>query len=149
MFLYYGDGSYCAKNYLCIKYGTPDWIRNWLLNEGYLFEVYQLAGMMGTFGDEKYAARIWDLYMLDDVTPENIRKLDIRMPSCCSCVAVCKEMSEMPDFKKAFEKTLAKKDTGHVMTDEQLDNLRNAMVEACSDEYAYDSLSRELPYRYI
>ena len=143
LFLYYGDGVMVSKNFLCIKYGTPRDILDWLLQQGYLEEVYSLGQFMGFDSDEPYLEDIERLMSLSSVTVKDISDIDIQMPSCCTCKAVSKSFGDMSEFRDIFMSLLSQSNIGTVKKGEELDSFLSSLEEACvSNECCLSSTSR-------
>ena len=149
LFEYYGDGMMCPQNFLCIKYGTPAEILQWLLGEGYLNQILHYGQMMGARGDKKYLDKIRELNYVDKPTVETIKQIDIRLPSCCTCRAVSKSRHDYPEFLAKFKSLLDEPLTGTVKKGADLAAFVETLENAGKSAEAYDDLANEIPYRYI
>ena len=149
LFEYYGDGMMVQQNYLCIKYGTPREILDWLLNDGYLSQILYFGQMMGAPGDRKYLEKIKKLQQLSGVTVDTIRKVDLRMPSCCTCRAICESVKEMSSFANTTRELVFRPDIGRVMDFTELFDFLDQMDDAATSEEKYVAFANILPERYI
>ena len=150
LFEYYGDGVMCPQNYLCIKYGTPESILQWLLLKGYLMEIYQYGQVIGFSSDAKELDKIMALlYFQADPTIELIKSIDIHLPSCCSCRAVSESFNDYPAFLDKVKSLIAKPSTGTVKQGKDLEKFVSILEAAGASMENYQQLSNELPERYI
>ena len=149
LFQYHGDSVMSPKDYLCIKYGTPDDILTWLLRDGYLYEVYTLGQMMGSWADQPYLEEIKRLMTLDRVTVETIAGIDLQMPSCCTCRAISRGPREMRAFRDTVRALLSQPGIGTVAKGEQLDSILEELDKACQSKDGYESFVNCLPNRYL
>ena len=149
LFEYYGDGMMCPQNFLCIKYGTPEEILQWLLGEGYLNQILYYGQMMGARGDEKYLDKIRDLNYVNKPTVKTIKQIDIRLPSCCTCRAVSESVHDYPAFLAKFKSMLDEPLTGTVKKGAELDAFVKTLENAGKSAAAYEQLANVIPGRYI
>ncbi len=149
LFRYYGDGMMVEKDFLCIKHGTPEEILNWLLNEGYLTEVYSLGQIMGSYSDKPYLDAIEKLMRLSSVSVRTIEKIDLRMPSCCTCCAVNKSFKDMGSFRDRIKALIAQPIVGTVMQGDDLNEFLELLDNACSSKESYTEFAYHLPGKYL
>ncbi len=149
LFRYYGDGMMVPQDYLCIKHGTPEEILNWLLYDGYLREVYSLGQMMGSYSDKPYLDAIEKLMHLSSVSVKAIEKIDLRMPSCCTCCAVSKGIKDMGSFRDRIKTLIAQPQVGTVMQGDDLNEFLKLLDNACDSKDSYAEFAYHLPGRYL
>ncbi len=149
LFLYYGDGYMVPNNFLCLRYGSPFEIHRWLLFDGYLNEVCQLAMMMGPSSDRENVEKIMEFSSIDDPTKEDIAKLDIKMPSCCTCLAVADSPEELAMLYKTLIEYIGYDTVDTVMKGEELQELLDIVKESAESDENYGILANNLPERYI
>ncbi|MBR7092254.1 MAG: hypothetical protein IKI50_03610 [Clostridia bacterium] len=149
LFRYYGDGIMVEKDFLCIKYGTPREILDWLLSAGYLAEIYFLGQRIGTYSDRPYLKAIEKLMYLSKVTVNTISKIDLRMPSCCSCLAISKNVQDMTAFRDQVKALIKQPKIGLLKTGKELGAFLTALDEACNSKDAYADFVKYLPDRYL
>lgn len=150
VFEYYGDGVMCPKNFLCFKYGKPKEILHWLLNDGYLLEIYRYGQFMAMPSDKQYLDQIAKLSKLSAVTADTIASIDLRMPSCCTCRAVSMDISDMPAFISTVKNLISnasKIDT--VAKDTDLNTFISALERADKSRQDYAAFAQYLPERYL
>ena len=138
-----------SKNFLCIKYGTPEDILKWLLRDGFIMEVLYYGSMMGTAEDHIYLKRIEKLSTLSKVDGATIKKTDLKMPSCCSCRTISESFSDMPAFKDEVERLLNSAAIDTVAKGSELTTFINGLKEACTSEKAYKTFADILSSKYI
>ena len=149
LFRYYGDGRMVTKDFLCLKHGTPKAILDWLLEVGYLKEVYYLGQMIGLSSDKPYLDAIEKLMWNSSASVKTIETIDIQMPSCCSCCAVSKDFNDMSSFRDKLKSLIADPEVGTLMKGDDLNAFLGFLDNACTSKENYTEFAYHLPERYL